>query len=434
MGMEGDYRPAGEGITRQGNIIEVDVLYFPNGILFEQGSEDIAEWCLPWIQKLIGDTPLNEILIEINHKFESNAITGDVGDRYNISIFERLHWITDQLNIKPSQLTFINGNFKLWKHYDHWREIKEFNTESINLKCMFQMMRFYSEYTYNGHEPDPDDTLDHWQKLSHCEIDPDRPIEKVYNCLNRVPRKSRMSLYKRLNENKLLDYGYVSFNERKVEGVAGELLSDEQYDALPLYLDFNPNENYSNVNEWILTKINRHQYEPTDNKDNKHINHFDEFINNSFITVVPETEYGIPEALEYLDDGNTDNSTYLSYHNGFITEKTFRHIRDGHPMLWVSAPYTTDMLHYLGFETFSPIIDESYDHELDPIKRLDMVTAELKRLCELTHQERVVMYKQLIRILQYNQQHLLTMKQVPILSKEDWEIYSKDWKFLNTHQ
>tara|TARA_R110000868_G_scaffold373671_1_gene637897 strand:- start:202 stop:513 length:312 start_codon:yes stop_codon:yes gene_type:complete len=103
-------------------------------------------------------------------------------------------------------------------------------------------------------------------------------------------------------------------------------------------------------------------------------------------------------------------------------------------MLWVSAPYTTDMLHYLGFETFSPIIDESYDHELDPIKRLDMVTAELKRLCELTHQERVVMYQQLIRILQYNQQHLLTMKQVPILSKEDWEIYSKDWKFLNIHQ
>ena len=49
-------------------------------------------------------------------------------------------------------------------------------------------------------------------------------------------------------------------------------------------------------------------------------------------------------------------------------------------MLWVSAPYTTDMLKYLGFQTFDDWFDESYDHILDPHKRLDAVVAELHRI------------------------------------------------------
>jgi hypothetical protein len=148
---------------------------------------------------------------------------------------------------------------------------------------------------------------------------------------------------------------------------------------------------------------------------------------------VPETEYGEPQGLYYnnLHSDPIDNTTYLSYHNGFITEKTFRHIRDGHPMLWVSAPYTIDMLHYLGFKTFAPYIDESYDRELDPIKRMDMVGLELKRICNLSQEERVSMYKQLIPVLQHNQQHLLDMKEIPLLTRKDWNKYSQGWEFRN---
>jgi len=446
MGIEGDFRPPGDGITRSDDIINVDVLYFhavgvadPIG-LGEVVSGDIAVWCLPWIQKLINDTPLDQIQINILHNWESNCITSHVDGVENVGLFDRLHWLADQLNINPSQITWINGNFKIWKHYDHWRELTpNVHKDSINLKCMIYLLKNYAPILYNGFELDEDDdnSFNHYSYLENSKIDPNRPMEYVYNCLNRVPRKARMSLYKRLAENDLIKYGLVSFNERPsnkgVMGIDGDYMSDELYNNLPIYLDFNPTDDYANVNEWILTKINRHQYERSDNETDKHINHFNNIINNSFITVVPETEYGIPESLFYnnLHADPIDNTTYLSYHNGFITEKTFRHIRDGHPMLWVSAPYTCDMLHYLGFKTFNPIINESYDRELDPIKRLDMVTDELKRLCNLTQQERVAMYHELIPILEHNQQHLLNMKEIPLLTRDDWEIYAKDWKFLN---
>ena len=435
MGLEGDYRPPGDGITRKDNTITCDVLYFDGGVLAETNSGDIVQWCLPWVEKLIGDTARNQIEVVISHNFESNAITSNINGRENVGIFDQLHAMADHLGMEASQVTFINGNFKLWKHYDHWKELTGITGTSLNLKCAFKMMSFYSPWTFNNypgaHPEDPS-----WVNLTHMPIDENRPMEKVYNCLNRVPRAHRMSLFKRLAEHRLLHYGLVSFNEKPPYGCAGldnDIMSEELHSKLPIYLEFNPEDDYANVNDWILTKINRHQYEPTDNSNNKHINHFDDIINNSFITVVPETEYGEPQGLYYnnLHSDPIDNTTYLSYHNGFITEKTFRHIRDGHPMLWVSAPYTIDMLHYLGFKTFAPYIDESYDRELDPIKRMDMVGLELKRICNLSQEERVSMYKQLIPVLQHNQQHLLDMKEIPLLTRKDWNKYSQGWEFRN---
>jgi hypothetical protein len=69
MGLEGDYRPPGDGITRKDNTITCDVLYFDGGVLAETNSGDIVQWCLPWVEKLIGDTARNQIEVVISHNF-----------------------------------------------------------------------------------------------------------------------------------------------------------------------------------------------------------------------------------------------------------------------------------------------------------------------------------------------------------------------------
>lgn len=409
-----------DDIIVDGKNILIDILYCPDGNL---GEVDAFNWVKYYEHELINyiGKPLNEFNIEFNHKFESNTM--HFGDKNEI-FFSHIHKFCDTHNINPSNITFTNANFKIWENYRLWKQAERPDEESINLKCVFHMMNFYSEYTFNDY-PDRQPEDSNWIFLEHTEINPDRPMNYVYNCLNRVPRKHRISLFKRLYEYDLLNKGIVSFNEPRDFGINGETLTEDQFNMLPLYYDYK--EDYDNVNDWILTKVNRHQYENTDNIIDPHINHFTDIIENSFLTVVPETEYGVPESLSW--ESYFDQSSYFCYQNGFITEKTFRHIRDGHPMLWVSAPYTTDMLHYLGFKTFGNWFDETYDHILDPQLRLDAVVSELHRISALSHTERVQMYKEMIPTLQHNQQHLLNMRYVPTLTIDDWNKYSTNWQF-----
>ena len=55
-----------------------------------------------------------------------------------------------------------------------------------------------------------------------------------------------------------------------------------------------------------------------------------------------------------------------------------------HPFVLITIPNSLDVLKELGYKTFSPWIDESYDKELDDTKRMLMIVEETKRLCNLS--------------------------------------------------
>ena len=50
------------------------------------------------------------------------------------------------------------------------------------------------------------------------------------------------------------------------------------------------------------------------------------------------------------------------------------------PFFVIAQPYTLKYLRDSGFKTFGDIIDESYDNEVDDIKRFNMVTGEIIKL------------------------------------------------------
>ena len=62
----------------------------------------------------------------------------------------------------------------------------------------------------------------------------------------------------------------------------------------------------------------------------------------------------------------------------------------------------------MGFKTFDGFIDESYDTELDDMKRLSMVNAEINRICNIPIEELKIQIKEIEDILLYNQMKLLT--------------------------
>jgi hypothetical protein len=66
-----------------------------------------------------------------------------------------------------------------------------------------------------------------------------------------------------------------------------------------------------------------------------------------------------------------------------ITEKGYKSIACSTPFLAFSTPFYLNDLRNLGFKTYSPYINESYDEETDSLKRLNMIVDEIERICNL---------------------------------------------------
>lgn len=69
--------------------------------------------------------------------------------------------------------------------------------------------------------------------------------------------------------------------------------------------------------------------------------------------------------------------------SAFLSEKTFKAILFKHPFILVATPNTLKYLKAIGYKTFSPVIDESYDSIEDNTLRMIAIVKEINRLCKL---------------------------------------------------
>lgn len=100
------------------------------------------------------------------------------------------------------------------------------------------------------------------------------------------------------------------------------------------------------------------------------INHADtmKLYEDSYFSVVSETNFF----------GNTGR---------FLTEKTFKPIAYTHPFILLCDPYSLKLLKQLGYKTFHPFINESYDNEPNDTKRMKIILNEVNRLSNLSKSE-----------------------------------------------
>ena len=91
----------------------------------------------------------------------------------------------------------------------------------------------------------------------------------------------------------------------------------------------------------------------------------------------------------------------------FISEKTWRPILNLQPFIYFGGYKSLAKLHELGFKTFGNIIDESYDTEIDPVKRFKMAEKEVVRLKNMSMDEIHNLYYSVTDILIHNQ-HLVS--------------------------
>jgi hypothetical protein len=82
-----------------------------------------------------------------------------------------------------------------------------------------------------------------------------------------------------------------------------------------------------------------------------------------------------------------------------------------HPFILASVPNSLEIYKIMGYKTFSPFVDESYDQELDDGKRMLMILSEIERLCNLTESELSVFLLNVKEICDYNYDILVSKTQ-----------------------
>jgi hypothetical protein len=91
-----------------------------------------------------------------------------------------------------------------------------------------------------------------------------------------------------------------------------------------------------------------------------------------------------------------------------LTEKTLRPIACGHPFILASTPGSLQYLQEYGFQTFSDVIDESYDTEPDPVARLNLIIAAMKTIASWTPEQQSINQQKIKEITEHNKKHFFS--------------------------
>ena len=291
-------------------------------------------------------------------------------------IYEIIYDEIVKFKLDPKNVLYVTGNWLLREDYKKWKPKSKYSDlEDIGIYS-FKNERFLDfKSKWNFAKPDLK------KKRIPEEIQGELWGLKHFLCYNRSPRGHRLTLLALLQGKSLLSKGYVSCspnNPTYLEGYLNDISMgvNLRKQVLRLIEEFNEGAPwYVDVGEWET-------------------NHFDTSpvwpYEQSFFSVTTNTMFN--EKCMFLD------------------EKVWKPIYNHHPFIFVGCSNlgngSLKELRRQGFKTFHPYIDESYDKQAHPTKRMLMIVDEIERLCSYTLKEMENWYEQLIPRLEHNHKNL----------------------------
>lgn len=188
-----------------------------------------------------------------------------------------------------------------------------------------------------------------------------KPYTKKFLNLNRTWRTHRPIFVALLKIHGLLEQGHVSLAPAGDNRDWGRMWENIIYHE-PDLIQYK--DEFMEMPALYLDTLDMHinQVALTDSTD--------QYYTDTYFSVVSETNF------------------YNQYGSGlFLSEKVFKPVSKRHPFLVLGRPHTIKKFKEIGYKSFSGIIDESYDDEIDDNKRMHMVLEETKRLCNLSERE-----------------------------------------------
>lgn len=232
-------------------------------------------------------------------------------------------------------------------------------------------------------------------------------ISKKFLCLNGRPRPHRLIVLSELLHRNLLDKGYISTAEFEsdygytLHSISSEKLSPSLIERTEIGIEKLMPSFPTNL---TLTHRNRRYL---DNSDIK-------FYRSSIFSLVTETIFY--DDVDIMNQDMSSDNALLNKNKGLhhfpctlISEKTWKPIRAEQPFIVCATPFFLHDLRTLGYKTFHPYIDESYDEILNVEQRIIKVMDEVERLCNLSEDELEDWFLQVKKITKFNYE-LLTSK------------------------
>lgn len=224
--------------------------------------------------------------------------------------------------------------------------------------------------------------LDWYSDAKYMPMD-DFPIVKPYLCFNRLCsdlRSYRLYLISELIENNLLERGLVSLQFFTDKNLAKQEV-------------FSSNSKLTKPAKKLIAKhlLSKKQSFKIDK----------ETIKGDF-----SAHFGSEEHyLWHLSLFHIVTETIFYEDKLHLTEKIFKPIVVKRPFILVGAYKNLEYLKSYGFKTFSKWIDESYDNEPDPDKRIQLIVQEIKKISSLSNSELFQLKQDMQEVLDYNFNH-----------------------------
>jgi hypothetical protein len=285
----------------------------------------------------------------------------------DINLFEEFYKELLKHKIDPSNFVFITGNMIAKEQFSKWKPNSEYKNEKD-----FRIIEF-SGYRH----------IDYKQKWTLAKKDLNKNIEKHFLCYNgNLLHPHRLFLLALLQEKKILSNGLISFD--KIEKYHSKVF-------------------HNNLRDWfglgkkLISKTVKYLKEIKSLSPS--IIDVDEWKTNHFDTSPPwpyeKTFFSLVSESQVVED------------TLFLSEKIWKAIANRHPFVLVGSYKTLDYLHKEGFKTFHPFIDESYDKEKHPYKRIMKVIEEVKKLCSMNQLEINEFLSNIDDIIEYNYDKLI---------------------------
>lgn len=256
-------------------------------------------------------------------------------------------------DIDPARIRFTSANSSA-------QQIKNFS-HFVDDECLYQLRNQESPIAF-----------DHTLRRS-----------KKYTALVRTHKWWRATTMARLWRQGLHEHGYFSYNTQ-------ELINDDEHLDNPIEVDLF--DGLRADTHRFLAAGSFHADNLDSATHNLYATTVHQHFNDSYFNIILETH------LDADQSGGT-----------FLTEKTFKPIKNCQPFVLVAPAGSIKQLQHMGYRTFDHVINHAYDQELDNTKRWDMVCSEIERL--VTKVDLHQLYIDSKEDLLHNQRLFLSSKQ-----------------------
>mgnify|MGYP003124249087 CR=1 FL=1 len=287
--------------------------------------------------------------------------------RLSFSIFNKQ---IKKYNLDESKITFFDwiNNIEHMKKYNQNIKFKYFNWLMVSWNHYLNFPKTHKFFSK------------HYRK------------QKRFISLNHSIKLHRFLLIDFLRKKDLYKLGFISFFHKKFKQEFfndAKALGWTKKEANEFYewLNLNPLSVDIDLDYDYQTKLETNSSAPNEIFNEK----TDKAYRDSYFNILTETCF-FDGSYEQMDEY-------------YLNERNVLPINTFQPFIVLNGKGHMKQFNRLGFKSFHPYIDESYDSEKEPSKRFKMITKEIERLCHMSDDEIHDWYWSMEEILIHNYNH-----------------------------